>query len=207
MSIDTLSYILERINQTPAKGRTKLIAIDGRGGSGKSSLAKLLLEASPDFQLLSVDAFPCLPTEHPFDPSGTQTHINWKRLLDEALLPLIHGEDANFIRTPWWRGQAIGPSETVRAGGTVIVEGCYSLLRHLRDRYDLTIWVECQVETAIENAIKRDGEEIRKIWTDVYAKNEELYIQNHRPIDTADVLLINSGTDRYELNRCLTPRR
>ena len=194
-----VEYILQKIESIQSKGKTKLIAIDGRGGSGKSSLASTLITLAPSFKIVPVDAFPCAPEDHPWHPLGTQTWVNWKRLRDAALLPLASGEDAKFLRTPWWKGQPSGPIEIVAWGGTVIVEGCYSLRRELRDLYDLRIWVEGPVDEAVENAIRRDGEAVRQSWTEAYAPNETAYIESHNPQAAADLVVLNSGSKRFEL--------
>lgn len=195
-----LDLIVRKIDAAPSKGKTKLVAIDGRGGSGKSSLARELIAHAPAFKLLSVDAFPCTPQQHPWHPLGTQTWVDWERLRDEALLPLSRGADATYLRTPWWKAQTPGPTETILSGGTVIVEGCYALRRELRDLYALRIWVECPVNEAMENAIRRDGEASRRSWVEAYVPNESAYIAAQHPDRAADIV-VRSSSRNYELIR------
>ena len=68
--------ILECIDTCPTRGATKFVAIDGRGGSGKSYLAAQLMSIDPSLKLLSVDDFPCRDEEYPFHPTGVQTRIS-----------------------------------------------------------------------------------------------------------------------------------
>ena len=181
--------IIRQINVCPAKGRTKLVAIDGRGGAGKSSLAAQFVKHCPDWQIVSVDSFPYSPEKHPWHELGTQTRIDWERLRDQVLLPLAAGHEAIFERTPWWKSQSVMPNESVAAGGTVIVEGCYSLLRELRDLYDFRIWIECSMELALENAVRRDGPYSRVHWEQAYIPNENSYVQKHKPYEAADIVI------------------
>ena len=90
----SLSQMLTAIERTPAASETKLVAIDGRGGSGKSSLAEALSRSRLAAQVVHVDDFPFRTSEYPFHPSGTQTRVNLDRLITEVLLPLRAGRRA-----------------------------------------------------------------------------------------------------------------
>jgi len=195
----SLESLIKALTTTPQKGLTKLIAIDGRGGSGKSSLAKKLSALHPEIKILSVDSFPCSSTEYPFHSSGTQTRVDLKRLREEVLLPLFKGITAHYTETPWWSGQSPGPKRAVKSGGLVIVEGCYSLHRELRDLYDLKIWIDCPADQALRNAIKRDAEEMREVWEQVYSPNETAYILSHAPSHVADFVVVKGGEGEFQL--------
>lgn len=199
--MSSVDEILQQIESCQVKGKTKLIAVDGRGGSGKSSFVKELVSLRPTLKVIPVDAFPCTPERHPLHPLGTQTWIDWERLRDEALLPLAQGRDAEFVRTFWWPSQSQETCKKVSPGGIVIVEGCYSLRRELRPLYDFRIWIECPLEEALAKAIRRDGEDVRVHWENAYSPNETSYIQAHNPMAAANVILLNSGDKRFELIR------
>lgn len=158
--IDRLSRIIQ---DRPLFGETKLVAIDGRGGAGKSSLAKLLKARMQNSKVVSVDDFPCSPEEHPFHPSGTQTEISFSRLINEVLTPLKEGREARFRKRSWWSTNLdkLHEEQQIVPGGLVFIEGCFSLRYELRDYYDLRIWIECNLKEALQRSISRDGEEIR----------------------------------------------
>lgn len=183
------SYFLEKIKNVPSRGQTKLIAIDGLGGSGKSTFARALVERDRLFSVLEIDLFPCSAVDHPFHKSGTQTRIDTGRLIREALGPLSNGRDAKFKQSFWWETSDEPAEITILAGGTVLVEGCYALLPELRDYYDLKIWVDCPPEVAMERAILRDGEEIREHWESVYAQNELSYVSVYQPMRVAELVV------------------
>lgn len=73
--------ILAQVDACPTRGATKLGAIDGRAGSGKSYLADQLMFIDRSLKLLPVDHFPCHGEEYPFHPTGVQTRISQARLL------------------------------------------------------------------------------------------------------------------------------
>jgi uridine kinase len=190
----TLSQILTAIERTPSASKTKLVAIDGRGGSGKSSLAEALSSSRLAAQVVHVDDFPFRASEYPFHPSGTQTRVNLDRLITEVLLPLRAGKRAVYKRTRWWMTQVANPETELATtpGGTVIVEGCYTLHRTLRSFFDLRIWVECPARLGVERALTRDkSPHIRQIWNDVYVPNESAYITAHHPQEAADIIVYN----------------
>lgn len=183
--------LISQIRNSPQKSSTKLIAIDGRGGSGKSSLAAKLLELDPSFQIIHIDSFPATKEENPFHPLGTQTRISTSRILSSALIPLSRGQEARYTPTPWWIEQPrIEEEIIITPNKTVLVEGCYSLLPEFRDFYDLKIWLECSTTTARERALNRDGgEKDRQVWEEVYIPNEESYIKIHKPQRVAEVII------------------
>jgi len=194
--------ILELVDACPARGATKLVAIDGRGGSGKSSLAAQLMSIDHSLKLLPVDHFPCRSDEYPLHPTGVQTRVSEARLL-KALLPLIEN-DAGAYRRSWWHIDRVGPLTRVEPGGTVLVEGCYSLLPSLRSLYDFSIWVECEYEQALAQAVARDekvGESDRVRWELGHAPSQERYIETHRPSEFADMVILFTPDAQYRILR------
>lgn len=191
-----LSEIVRTIDGVKARGRTKLVALDGRGGSGKSTLARMLAAEIPGSQIIQLDSFPCRADESPFHALGTQTGISVRRVLDEAIVPLQRGEPARYRQTSWWALQCGDAEKLLEAvpGGTVIIEGCYALRPELRQHYDFSIWVERDVAEALADALARDGgERDRAVWEHVYIPNESRYIESERPQERADMVVRNKG--------------
>ena len=186
----------------PARGATKLVAIDGRGGSGKTYLADRLKSIDSSLKILRVDHFPCRGDEYPFHPTGVQTRISQARLL-MTLLPLLENDAAGYRRSYWSETDRIDPLIRVEPGGTMLVEGCYSLLRSLRPLYDFSIWVECPYEQALAQAMARDrvGEGGRARWELGHAPNQERYIETHRPSQFADMVLLSTPNAGYRILR------
>jgi len=136
-----------------------IIAIDGYGGAGKSTLARRLRDSVAGYEIIENDWFhlprALLSQEHRFDA---------ERLKREVLLPFKSGCDSlTFNRYNW--GYLVGkPDEctdplTIHAAPGLIVEGCMTLAAELCPHYDLRIWVDTPQEIALEQGTRRDIEE------------------------------------------------
>lgn len=184
MTVDDLAH---RIDAMAAKRATKLIAIDGWGGAGKSRLAAQLEKRLPSVAVVHTDDF-----AGPQQPSW-----DWPRFAREVLGPLLSDRPAHFQRYDWNRDQ-LGEWQEVPTGGTVIVEGISSSRRELGPVWDLTIWVECSRELRLRRGIERDGEALRWKWETVWMPEEEAYVRAQDPIGRADVVVDGSDSTFYE---------
>jgi uridine kinase len=195
---DSLCHeILARIEATPARAATKLVAIDGRGGSGKTRLAEELMAIDGSIKRLSLDHFPCRADEYPFHPSGVQTRISKPRVL-MTLLPLTQGVAASYRRTHWWHTDPDGSIVHVQPGGTVLVDGCYALLPEFRPLLDFSVWIDCAPDVALTRAIAREnvGAAGRTAWVTAHGPAQERYIAAHRPAEFADLVLVVDADGR-----------
>lgn len=187
--------LLSRVVALHAATATVLLAIDGRGGSGKTLLAKSiangLAAASTPVSIVHVDDF--------FLPSGQRPHgspgekpiggdFDWVRLRDQVLAPLRRGESARYDRYDWDRDALWGTLD-VPAGQVVIVEGIYASRRELADLYELRVWVECPRELRLARGLARDGEGARLRWVEDWMPSEDRYVREHRPMEYANVIV------------------
>ena len=156
---------------------TKIVAVDGAGGAGKSTLAELLSEALGAAPVVHTDDF--ASWDNPLDW--------WPRLLKEVLEPLARGETARYRRTNWgddkyeeW-GQ-VAPSEFV------ILEGVSASREAFRPFLTYSIWVDAPPDLRLARGLERDGEEARAQWEEWMAE-EDRYVERERPQDRADLVL------------------
>ncbi len=197
--MEVLQKILQTIQSCPQKAATKLIAIDGFGGSGKSTLTKKLVDLDSSIQIVGLDKFPYLPNEHPYHPTGAQTRVNIERLQNEVLIPLYKGKKASFQNTFWWPTDQIPEWFNVGPGGIVLVEGCYSFHKNIRHFYDFSIWVDCAPAEAMERAVARDGDTARIHWEKAHAPNERRYVAAQHPQEYVDMLVYNTADKGFIL--------
>jgi uridine kinase len=174
---ETLSFLLDAVRaaRAPAGVKTRIVAIDGGGGAGKSSLAAWLA-AELDAPVLRTDDF--ASWDNPVDW--------WPELIERALEPLAAGEPARYQPTSWG-GDEKAPV-VIRPGGTVLLEGVTALRRAFRPYCAFGIWVETARERRLQRGIDRDGEQARGLW-EQWLEAEDRYIELERPDSHADIVL------------------
>jgi uridine kinase len=189
LKVDDLA---RNVDALAAKGTTRLIAIDGWGGSGKSRLAAELEKRLPSVTVVHTDDF-----AGPHQPGW-----DWQRFSREVLDPLLADRPARFQRYDWDRDK-LGEWRQVPAGGTVIVEGISSSRRELGPVWDFVIWVDCPRELRLRRGIERDGEALRWKWETVWMPEEEAYVRQQDPIGRANIVV--DGVDAHFYDPGLTP--
>ncbi len=179
-----------------------LVAIDGHGGSGKSTLVNIIkrtLEGKV-VAVVAVDAFIItelvsawkMLKDHP--DAKTPYKIDINRLEKEVLKPLSEGKTAkNLFHKDWWNNEA---------HGIVIIEGCYSLSEELRNYYDYKIFLDCPLDICLERVSKRDislgGDVVTAplLWQEIYFPAENEYMKQQNPKRIADIVI---DTTKYHL--------
>lgn len=180
-----------------------LIAVDGHGGSGKSTFAQELMSELRNKQLsasiIALDSFPDKSITRPLlsNPEvKTYYQINTARFIKKVLEPLAARKPAHYQTEDWWSSKK--EQKTVEPKGVVIIEGTYSLDRQLRNYYNYSIFIDCSKEACLQRASARDiaggGDPVTAplLWKEVYFPNEEEYIQREQP-KTAATLVVKSS--------------
>jgi len=162
----------------PAGERTVLIGVDGRAGSGKTTIADEIAAALSDAVVVHVDDF-----AGPHVPEW-----DWPRFRAQVLEPLLAGRPARYQRWEWNRDE---PAEwhDVPAGGVLVVEGVSSTRSELAVPWDLQIWVDAPRDVRLGRAVERDGAEMLGHWLDVWMPSEEAYIARERPQERVDLIV------------------
>lgn len=112
--VRTFRDLGRRIERLPGP-RPVLVAIDGPGGSGKSTFAERLSTA--------LGGAPIVPTD---DFASADTPLEWwPRLLSQVIEPLIKGRQARYQRYDWVR-RGLADWVEVPAAPAVILEGVSS---------------------------------------------------------------------------------
>jgi uridine kinase len=169
---------------------TRLVAIDGWGGAGKTRLATELARRLLSASVVHTDDFAA-----PHQPGW-----DWQRFARDVLGPLLRDGSAQFQRYDW-DGDHLAEWHTVPPGGTVIVEGISSSRRELGAVWDLIVWVECPRDLRLRRGIERDGEAMRWKWETVWMPEEEEYVRTQGPIGRADLVIDGSDLQFYQQTR------
>ncbi len=128
-----------------------VIAIDGHGGSGKSTIAGAVAEAAGAALVHTDDFFQPLsvpPAGGPGQPPGTlpgqalERYYDWRRLRAQALEPLRARHRAAFRRFDWDRGAGLNGLVTVAPRDLILVEGVFSAAPQLSDLVTRSVFVD-----------------------------------------------------------------
>ena len=197
MHFNSLANIVDCLKTLQHQGVCLLVAIDGPGGAGKSTLARLLKE-----QLKTLGWLVAVVKHDDFyrpshQRANQQTGLigrdfDWKRLRDQVLTPIREGRLAHYQRYDW-ETDVLAEWHTIFASDVVIVEGVYTMRRELAHLYDLKIWVECPRALRLARGIARDGEKARTTWEEDWMLKEDDYVKTHLPHERAD-LFVNGAT-------------
>lgn len=167
----------------PKNGRFFTIAIDGRGGSGKTSFAELLKEHLPGFITLNGDDY-----FEPIDDPTVWGDFNDDRFIQDVIGPLKSGN--NFTYRPYdWHADPHITEEKIEVTKGICLERCYSLEFGLD--WDLKVWVETPKETCLERGLARENmprEKTIPAWK-IWQAREDDYIQKYQPQEKADIVI------------------
>ena len=171
-----------------ASHRPALLAIDGRCGSGKSTLGEKLA-AEWDAALFHMDDFYLQPhqrtVERLSEPGG---NVDRERFLSEVLLPLQAGSPVNYRRFDCGTF-TFEPGRLIEPKAIAIVEGSYACHPLLRSYYDLKIFLDIDPETQLERIGKRNGPEALKRFQSIWIPLEETYFKECRIPDCCDYII------------------
>jgi uridine kinase len=161
----------------PRAGETRIVAIDGRSGSGKTSLA-LALRAKLDAPVISL--------EYLYGGwDGLERGIDL--LVTEVLAPLAKGHAAlvphyDWIRESWDEPTPLDPPELL------IVEGAGAGARRAARYESAVVWLESPSFVRKRRALERDGETFAPFW-DQWAAQEDAMLDRERTPERADLVV------------------
>jgi uridine kinase len=155
--------------------RTRIVAIDGPGGAGKSSLAAYLAREL-DAAIVHTDDF--ASWDNPVDW--------WPELIEKVLQPLAVGRRARYTPTSWG-----GPERkqiVVEPAEVVLLEGVTASRDAFRPYLAYAIWIESPRDVRLRRGLDRDGEHARADW-ERWMAGEDAYIERERPAERANIVL------------------
>lgn len=169
----------------------RVVALDGRGGAGKSTLARRWAACLPDAAVVGTD-----------DIAWNHSMFGWAdALIDGVLRPYRDGSAVSY-RPPGWlrhgREGAVEVADTVRL---LIIEGVGASRRELVDWLDAAYWVQSDFAEAerrglardIASGVNGDAEETTAFWH-VWMAEELPFFDADRPWERADLILAGTST-------------
>lgn len=173
-----------------AVGRPALVALDGRSGVGKSTLA-LAAASHRGAVVVDGDDFyaPRLAARGPITATEravltpeqlADEVIDWRRLRREALEPLLGGRDAAYRPYDWDRDDGrLGPAVRLSAAPLVLLEGVYSGRPELADLVSAEVLVEVPEAVRVRRLAGRGEDDAG--WGPLWAAAEVHYFTHVRP--------------------------
>ena len=145
-----VSDLVDRLHAAAGdhRGRPRIVAVDGRGGAGKTTLVTRLQAHVPDSAVVHTD-----------DVAWHHAYFDWGGLLAEHVLePLRRGAAVDYRPTAWAERDRPG-SITVPAGlDTVFVEGTGVVRAALAPLLDASVWIQVDRSEAARRLLDRDGD-------------------------------------------------
>jgi uridine kinase len=202
--------ILEARASIPAH-RSVLVAVTGVDGCGKgyvtAQIVKALLPREVRAAGINVDGWLNLPHRR-FDQSNPTEHfylhaIRFDDMFAQLILPL---RDHRALRL-----EADYAEETATAYrrhiyefedlDVIVLEGIYLLKRSFQGHYDVSIWIDCSFETALERAIARAQEALPseatvRAYRTIYFPAQEIHFQRDNPRAAATMIVDNDPGSR-----------
>jgi uridine kinase len=177
-----------------------VVAIDGHGAAGKSTIAAVVAEVMGAALVHTDDFFEVAPepgvsrparlgVSSPAEP-GLSAYYAWRRLRAEALEPLRAGRGAAFRRYDWERGSGLDGTVSVTPGPLIVLEGVFSASPELSDLVDRSVFVDTPEPERLRRlrAQVAPGE-----WDDEWLKAEQAYFDLIRPPSAFDLVVAGTG--------------
>lgn len=164
-----------------------LVAIDGRCGAGKTSLAALLQEET-GCNVIHMDHFFLQPgqrtKERMQEPGG---NVDYERFLEEVMMPLSQGKAFSYRQFDCQKMELSSLIQMEQKDVT-IVEGSYSCHPSLWDFYDLRVFLSIDPEEQIRRIRSRNGSEAVSRFRDRWIPLEEQYFSAYRIQERCDLV-------------------
>jgi uridine kinase len=161
----------------PRAGLTRVVAVDGRSGAGKTSLAGVLRREL---------AAPVVTLEDLYGGwDGLERGIDL--LVSEVLEPIAAGRAARVPQYDWVAG-AWGEPWVLDPPDVLVVEGVGAGARRAARYESGVIWLEAAATVRKKRALERDGETFAPHW-DVWAAQEDALLARERTAERADLVI------------------
>lgn len=153
-----------------------VLAIDGKCGAGKTTLAQHI-GALFDVDVIHLDSF-FLPvdlrTPARFAQPGGNVHH--ERFLEEVLLGIASQKPFSYRH---FDCKTMTYSHTIHISNTrpIVVEGSYSLRPDFRPFYTATVYLHVSEQTQVQRILKRNGPAQFQDFANLWIPREDAYLQ------------------------------
>lgn len=204
--LTTVATLIGAARERLAPARALAVAVSGIDGAGKGWVAARLDERLRERGLSSVvigcDGWLNLPHVR-FDTAAPAERFYADALRFDELFSLLVTplRERRSVRVVSDCAEETATAFTPRLWtfedvDVILIEGIFLLKRELRHLYDLSVWVDCSFETALERALVRaqEGLSTADTWAaydTIYFPAQRLHFRRDRPRERADHVVVN----------------
>ena len=177
--------LIEHLHRSPD---VRVIAIDGRAASGKTTKAELL-SAMLNAPVIHMDDFflpPALRTQERLAQPGGNVH--YERFAEEVV-PALRSGDAFSYRIFDCGQMDFAGERTIPAAPIRIVEGSYAHHPTLGDYADLRVFTSVDEREQMARILRRNGERMAEMFRTRWIPMEEAYFTAFGIREQADIVL------------------
>jgi len=186
--------------------RAVLVGISGIDGSGKgfvsAKLADALRAKSLNVAVISADDWLNLPhvcmNHDNYAEHFYQHAIRFDEMFEKLIFPLKQNRKINIT------ADCADAKATIlrkhryefRKIDIVLLEGIFLFKRGYRHQFDLSVWIDCSFECALERAIERGQEglppaETIEAFETIYFPAQRIHLARDKPREAADCIVTN----------------
>jgi len=207
--IDSVAALARRVALACAeisRNRALLVGISGIDASGKGfitqKLAERLRKGGWNVAVISADDWLNLP-EVCINPHNCAEHfykhaMRFDEMFGQLIIPLKQNRsisltaDCADAKTTAFREERYD----FRNIDIVLLEGIFLFQPTYRHHFDLTVWIDCSFEAALERAIERGQEgllpaETIKAFQTIYFPAQRIHLARDNPREAADIIFAN----------------
>ena len=186
--------------------RAVLVGISGIDGSGKgfvsAKLADALRAKSLNVAVISADDWLNLPhvcmNHDNYAEHFYQHAIRFDEMFEKLIFPLKQNRKINITADCAEAKATILRKHRYefRKIDIVLLEGIFLFKRGYRHQFDLSVWIDCSFECALERAIERGQEglppaETIEAFETIYFPAQRIHLARDKPREAADCIVTN----------------
>lgn len=170
-----------------------IVAVSGFGGSGKTTLAEKIKNHFPSSTWVQLDNF---LIDHG-QGDGWAGGYDWDRF-EKVLRGIKDGKDLHYQAYDWHKDALTDWYIDEELPQLIIVEGVRILQPKLISYFDISLWIECDINTATARGIARDRQNWKdksdqegleahlQTWSKVWVPKEKEFYKEFRPDQLAN---------------------
>jgi len=170
--MNLVSALEDLLTQSPPHGSTRVIAIDGRAGAGKTTLAQELFLGLSSNRLITV-----IHLDEIYDGWSNALGVHLTETLSRIFESLAR-EESFLLPIYNWATSSFDSEREISPCDLLILEGVGSSQAVVREFALATIWLDIDPALGLQRVLERDGSGISEKMVHWQRDEEELFIRD-----------------------------